>query len=120
MRSLLARLPIRRQSDIVAALALIRPGAASGEVKSAFVRRARGEEPDRLPFPMMADRLGETHGLFLYEEDIVVLLSRTGGVSLEEADELRAAIVASGGDPVALATLEAGFLQRADAAGGKT
>ena len=115
MRSLLARLPIRHQSDVVAALALIRPGAASGEVKSAFIRRARGEEPDRLPFPMMADRLAETHGLFLYEEDIMVLLARTGGLSLNEADEVRRAIIASGGDPLTLAALEAAFVVRAKA-----
>ncbi len=113
MRSLLARLPIRRQSDLVAALALIRPGAAAGAAKTAFIRRARGEEAAKIPFPCLADRLTETHGLLLYEEDIMLLLSRTGGISLGEADELRAAIVDSGGDPAALAALEAGFLRTA-------
>lgn len=113
MRSLLARLPIRRLSDIVAALALIRPGAAAGEAKSAFVRRALGEEPDELIDPIMADRLQETHGMLLYEEDIMVLLSRIGGLSVGEADELRSAIVRSGGDPEILASLEAAFLERA-------
>ena len=109
MRSLLARLPIRRQSDIIAALALIRPGAAAGEVKSAFVRRARGEVPEQVSFPMLGDRLQETHGLFLYEEDIMVLLSRTGGISLEEADELRSAIVQRRRSAV-LSALEAEFV----------
>jgi DNA-directed DNA polymerase III PolC len=113
MRSLLARLPIRRQSDLVAALALIRPGAAAGEAKAAFIRRARGEEPSAIPFPLLADRLAETHGLLLYEEDIMLLLSRTGGLNLGEADELRAAIIASGDDAAVLTDLEASFLQRA-------
>jgi DNA polymerase-3 subunit alpha len=115
MRSLLARLPIRRQSDLIAALALIRPGAASGEVKSTFVRRARGEERTRIDFPVLADRLNETYGLPIYEEDIMVLLSRTGGVDLAQADELRRGIVKSGGDPVALSVLQGEFLGRAKA-----
>lgn len=103
MRSLLLRLPIRRQSDLVAALALIRPGAAAGEVKNSFVRLARGEET--------ADRVGETHGLLIYEEDIMLLLARTGGITLAQADEVRRGIVKSGGDAVALSSLQASFLE---------
>ena len=113
MRSLLVRLPIRRQSDLIAALALIRPGASAGEVKTAFVARARGEEPSKLAFPVLADRLSETYGLPIYEEDIMVLLARTGGVTLAQADELRRGIVKSGGDAVALSSLQAGFLRNA-------
>lgn len=119
MRSLLKRLPIRTGGDVTAALALIRPGAASGEVKAAYVRRARDEEPVDIPFTMMADRLEETYGLFLYEEDVMLLLARTGGLSLAEADELRRAIVKSGGDPAALSVLQAAFLERAAAVQGE-
>ncbi|HSR10998.1 MAG TPA: hypothetical protein VLS90_06100, partial [Thermodesulfobacteriota bacterium] len=113
MRSLLARIPIRRQSDIVNALALIRPGAAAGEAKSSYIRRARGEEPETLFDPAMADRLSETHGMLLYEEDILVLLSRLGALTLGEADEMRAAIVRSGGDAETLSALESRFVQAA-------
>lgn len=115
MRSLISRVPIRQQSDVVAALALIRPGAAAGEAKAVFVRRARDEEPDALLDPVMADRLEETHGLLIYEEDIMLLLSRLGGIDLGEADELRSAIVHSRGDPGILARLEVGFRNRATA-----
>jgi DNA polymerase III subunit alpha len=113
MRSLLARLPIRHQSDLIAALALIRPGAAAGEVKNTFIRRARGEEKGAIPFPVLADRLRETYGLPIYEEDIMVLLARTGGVSLAQADELRRGIVKSGGEPNALSSLQASFFDSA-------
>ncbi|UFS70756.1 DNA polymerase III subunit alpha [Geomonas sp. RF6] len=119
MRSLLKRLPIRSQNDVTAALALIRPGAASGEVKGAFVRRARDEEGVNFPFRLMEDRLRETYGLFLYEEDVMLLLSRTGGITLDEADELRRAIVKSGGDPATLALLQSAFLDRASAVAGR-
>ncbi|RJQ80631.1 MAG: DNA polymerase III subunit alpha [Desulfobacteraceae bacterium] len=110
MRSLLARLPIRRQSDLVAALALIRPGPAAGAAKESFVRRARGEAPADIFEPAIADRLAETYGMIIYEEDIMVLLSRIGGLTLGQADELRAAIVGSAGDAQTLAHLEAHFL----------
>ncbi len=113
MRSLLARLPIRRQDDLVAALALIRPGAAAGEAKNAFIRRARGEEPCKLPDPVMVDRLKDTCGLMIYEEDIMVLLSRIGGISLAEADELRSAIVSSGANPEILSRLRTPFMRQA-------
>lgn len=112
MRTLLARLPIRHQSDLTAALALIRPGAASGAVKESFVRRARGEERVLLAFPALADRLAESYGLPIYEEDIMVLLHRFGGVSLAEADEMRRGIVKCGGDPQTLTALEAEFFAR--------
>ncbi len=113
MRSLLVGIPIRSQSDVVAALALIRPGAAAGEAKSEFIRRARTGEVGEPLDPIMADRLAETHGMLLYEEDIMVMLSRLGGMTLGEADELRSAIVNSGGDPEVLTSLETGFLERA-------
>jgi DNA-directed DNA polymerase III PolC len=113
MRSLLARLPIRRQSDLIAALALIRPGAAAGEVKNTFIRRARGEEKKTVDLPVLTDRLRETHGLPIYEEDIMLLLSRSGGVSLAQADELRRGIVKSGGDAALLSSLQTRFLTRA-------
>jgi DNA polymerase III alpha subunit len=112
MRSLLARLPIRRQGDLIAALALIRPGASAGEVKEMFIRRARGEERAENSFSFMSDRLAPTYGLPIYEEDIMLLLSRSGGVTLAEADELRRGIVKSGEDREVLHTLQSGFLQQ--------
>jgi DNA polymerase III alpha subunit len=98
---------------VVAALALIRPGPASGHAKAMFVRRARGEKAEELVDPAMQDRLAETHGLLLYEEDVMLLLSRVGGIGLDVADELRAAIIATGGDEQILAALESEFVAKA-------
>lgn len=111
MRALVTQLPIRRQADLIAALALIRPGAASGAVKSRYIRRARGEEEVQIPFPAVKERLKETHGLFLYEEDIMVLLHQTGDITLAESDELRRAIVKSGGEALLLGAQEQRFLR---------
>ncbi|MBI2900824.1 MAG: DNA polymerase III subunit alpha [Planctomycetes bacterium] len=65
------------------ALALIRPGAASGGMKELFVRRARGLEPS--PGGLLAD----THGVMLYEDDAMVLASALAGMTLAEGDRFR-------------------------------
>ena len=95
MRSLLARLPVRNQGDIVAALALIRPGAAAGNAKARFLHQAER---------------GLDHDVLLFEEEIMVLLSRAGKLSLAESDRLRSAIVESGGDKTILEQLKREFL----------
>jgi DNA polymerase III alpha subunit len=93
MRSLLARLPLKSTDDLLAALAVIRPGPASGAAKDAFVRRARGEEPSVPVDPAVADLLAGTHGLLLYDEDIVRVLARVGAMSLGDAERVRSAVV---------------------------
>jgi DNA-directed DNA polymerase III PolC len=108
MRATLRRLPVRGIKDVVAALAIVRPGPASGEAKAAFIRRANGEEPARPPHPRLAERLRETYGMMLYEEDIMAAISALTGWSLERADEMRAALV-SADDAVLPAQLQREF-----------
>lgn len=113
MRSLLARIPIRSLSDLCAALALVRPGAAAADAKQAFIRRARGEEPALPAHPRLEERLVPTHGLLLYEEDVMALLAAAGGLSLAEADELRSAIVRDGEDDARMRAHRTAFVARA-------
>jgi DNA polymerase III alpha subunit len=49
MRATLKKLPVRGIPDLMAALAIVRPGPASGEAKAAFIRRANGEEAAHPP-----------------------------------------------------------------------
>jgi len=113
IRSLLAKIPIRNQDDIVSAIALIRPGAAADNAKSTFIRRARGEESDHMLEPSVSDRPAGTYGLILFEEDLMVLLGRLGGLDMGEADRFRSAIIESGGDPKTLSLLKREFLGKA-------
>jgi DNA-directed DNA polymerase III PolC len=117
MRAVLRRLPLRGIVDLAAALAIVRPGPASGEAKAAFVRRASGEEPPEPPHARLAAPLRETHGLMLYEEDIMTAISAMTGWSLEAADEMRAAIVRGQDDAAALAGLERAFTTAAESTG---
>jgi DNA-directed DNA polymerase III PolC len=92
MRSLLRQLPVHKMSDVCDALALIRPGAASGHAKLRYVRRRRGEE-DPETHPLLKESLAATLGLFLYEEDIVRAISKLSQVTLADAEQMRTAIL---------------------------
>src|SRR5207249_11118708 len=95
LRSTLRRFPVRGIEDLIAALAIVRPGPASGEAKAAFLRRANGEEPAQPPHPRLAERLRETYGMMLYEEDLMTAIAALTGWPLERADEMRAALLAA-------------------------
>lgn len=92
MRSVLRRLPVRSLDDVVAALAIVRPGPASSRAKSAFLQRARGEAPPVFLHPRLRPRLQATHGIFLYEEDIDYVLATLAGMDIEAAESVRSAI----------------------------
>jgi DNA-directed DNA polymerase III PolC len=128
VRSVLRRLPMREFPDLVAALAVVRPGAAAGAAKERFVRRARGEEPFETleilgaggrdaRYAGIRERLARSRGVLLYDEDIIRLLATVGGTSLAAADELRTAIVAAGEAPEELARLGSSFIERAVGSG---
>src|SRR5207302_9915412 len=60
MRATLRRLPVRGIKALIAALAVVRPGPASGAAEAAFIRRAHGEELAHPPHACLAERLRET------------------------------------------------------------
>src|SRR5207302_2294874 len=80
MRHLLIQMQPRGIDDVVQSLALLRPGAASVGMKECFIRRRAGLEPVRLAHPRLAELLGETHGLMLYEDDALRLVQALTGL----------------------------------------
>jgi DNA polymerase-3 subunit alpha len=92
MRATLREIRARSEDDIMAALALYRPGPLSGGLKDAFVRRFKGEEPVRHIHPALAPLLDETFGVILYQEQVLRIAHELSGFSLAEADLLRRAM----------------------------
>lgn len=84
MRSLLRMMRPSDAKGLMKALALVRPGAASGGMKEAFVRRERGLEP-----APPGELLRDTHGVMLYEDDGMVVAAALTGMSLAEGDAFR-------------------------------
>ncbi len=77
-------------AELVAALALARPGPL--KQIPLFVQRKEGLAPENYVHPKLADILGETHGLMVYQEQVMQVAHEIAGLSLEEADLLRVAI----------------------------
>jgi DNA polymerase III alpha subunit len=74
------------------ALALYRPGPLMGGLKDAFVRRHLGLEPVQHLHPTLEPLLADTHGVILYQEQVLRLAHALAGLSLAEADLLRRAM----------------------------
>lgn len=92
MRATLREIRARSEDDIMAALALYRPGPLTGGLKDAFVRRFKGEEPVQHIHPALTPLLGETFGVILYQEQVLRIAHELAGFSLAEADLLRRAM----------------------------
>ena len=112
MRSLLAKAPPRSIRDCIAAVAIIRPGAAAGGAKEAYIRRKCGEEPPEYLHPSLRKILEESHGIVIYEEDVMCIAAAIAGLSLAEGDRLRSALKKCR-HPDDVRDLENDFLRRA-------
>jgi len=116
MRHLLRMLEARTLDETIAAVALVRPGPAESGMKEAFCRRHRGLEPPAFLHPRLEGVLRGTHGVLLYEEDVMCVAAALTGLSLAEGDQLRRAIAAARSDEE-FRSLEAGFVGQAARAG---
>jgi DNA-directed DNA polymerase III PolC len=117
MRATLREIHARSESDIMAALALYRPGPLTGGLKDAFVRRFKGEEPVEHIHPALAPLLADTFGVILYQEQVLRIANSIAGFSLPEADLLRRAM--SHFDPgKRMAGLKQKFIREAESRNG--
>ncbi len=78
--------------DIVAILALYRPGPLDAGMVDRYIERKHGREPIAYLHPVMKDILADTYGVILYQEQIMQLARALSGYSLGEADILRKAM----------------------------
>ena len=92
MRATLREIHARSEDDIMAALALYRPGPLSGGLKDAFVRRFKGQEEVKHIHPVLAPLLNETFGVILYQEQVLRIANEIAGFDFAEADLLRRAM----------------------------
>ena len=104
MRNLLKQMRARTMDQVIQAIALIRPGPAGCGMKDSFIRRVHGEEPPRPPHQRLAEVLAETHGVMLYQEDVMQAASLLAGMDLAQADELRRGMKDRSSEPGALRT----------------
>ncbi len=92
MRHLLAQLRPRGVQEVMQVLALIRPGAASLGMKDEFVRRSRGLASVPQIDPRLDRVLGDTFGIMLYEDDVLLVAMALTGLDPASADHFRRAV----------------------------
>jgi DNA polymerase III subunit alpha len=96
IRDLLRRMAPTRFEDISAVLALYRPGPMGAGAHTAYADRKNGREPVTPIHPELgeplADILGETYGLIVYQEQVMAIAQKVAGYTLGAADVLRRAM----------------------------
>ena len=90
--SLFARLPPRRFSDIVASIALNRPGPLESGMVDDYVKVASGKTPIHYYDERLRPILEETYGTMVYQEQIMRISMTMSGFSAGKADKLRKAM----------------------------
>jgi DNA polymerase III subunit alpha len=90
MRESLKRLKPDRIEDIIAMVALYRPGPMDNI--PTFINRKHGEEPVDCLHDMLVPILKETYGVIVYQEQVMQIAQVMAGFSLGEADLLRRAM----------------------------
>ena len=89
MRNLISKLKPSSFNDLVASLALGRPGAL--EETDEYIARKNGKKFTYI-HKDLEPILKDTYGIILYQEQIIAILGKIGGYSLAEADIIRRAI----------------------------
>jgi DNA polymerase-3 subunit alpha len=92
MRNLLKDLRPKKFEDLIALLALYRPGPLGSGMTQDFVNRKNGKTKIVYELPELREILAETYGIIVYQEQVMQIASRLAGFTLAEADVLRRAM----------------------------
>lgn len=89
MRMLLTKLQTHHYIGLVAASSVIRPGVSSSGMMREYILRERiPEKRNDAPQPLL-ELMPETHGVMVYQEDVIKVAHEFAGLTLGEADVLR-------------------------------
>ena len=88
-RALQPRLAPDRFEDLVASVALIRPGPIKGNMVEPFIARRKGQEETSYIHPDLQPILEKTYGVVLFQEQVIEIAMKIAGFSAGEADRLR-------------------------------
>jgi len=92
MTNLIRRIQPDRFEDLIALLALYRPGPLESGMTDDYVERRNGNRPVSYPHPSLKDVLEDTYGLPIYQDQIMLMARALAGFTLAQADILRKAM----------------------------
>ncbi|MCM8782103.1 MAG: DNA polymerase III subunit alpha, partial [Candidatus Omnitrophica bacterium] len=92
MRELLKKLKPNKFEDIIAVLALFRPGPIGSGMTEDFITRKHKRVQVKYDHPKLEPILKETYGIIVYQEQVMRIASELAGFTLSQADNLRRAM----------------------------
>jgi len=92
MRDLLVKMAPRQFSDLIALVALYRPGPLDSGMVNDFVETKHGRATANYPLPQIKPVLEETYGVIVYQEQVMQIANILASYSLGDADNLRRAM----------------------------
>jgi len=92
MRELIVKLKPTAFPDLIALVALYRPGPLGSGMVDDFINRKHGRVQARYELPALESILRETHGVIVYQEQVMQIASAIANFSLGDADILRRAM----------------------------
>jgi DNA polymerase-3 subunit alpha len=92
MKDLIRRLQPDNFNEIIALVALFRPGPLQSGMVEDFIDRKHGRAQVTYPHPWLASILSPTYGVILYQEQVMQIAQTLAGYTLGSADLLRRAM----------------------------
>jgi len=92
MRGILTKMNPSKFEDLIAVLALYRPGPLGSGMVDDFINRKQGKRQITYVHPALESILKTTYGIILYQEQIMQIVSKLAGFDMARADLLRKAI----------------------------
>ncbi len=92
MKEYLVKLKPSCFEDLIAMVALYRPGPLGSGMVDSFIKRKHGQETFDYPFPQLEPLLKDTYGVIVYQEQVMLIAQVLAKYSLGGADLLRRAM----------------------------
>ena len=112
-RELVGKFAPETFEDLIVDISLFRPGPVKSDMVRPFLEARQGWKPAVYPHPDLEPVLAQTHGVVVFHEQVLQIISVMTGCSLAEADEVRRAL----GDPEGQDEVRVWFVPTALAAG---
>ena len=92
MRDLLVKISPSRFEDLIAIVALHRPGPMGSGMIEDFIKRKKGKIPIKQDLPQLREILDNTYGVILYQEQVMRIANKLANFTMGQADILRKAM----------------------------
>ncbi|MCX5780892.1 MAG: DNA polymerase III subunit alpha [Firmicutes bacterium] len=92
LRRILTEMKPNRFEDLIAVIALYRPGPLGSGMVEDFINRKQGRQKVEYIHPLLENILQETYGVILYQEQVMRVASDLANFTMGEADILRRAM----------------------------